>query len=125
MTAQQKQEVRYWRGEGLSYKVIAGKVGVSESAVKGHCQRNNFTVFDGTTCRHCDKAITQQPKQKPRKFCCTACRQAWWNTYGYLAEHRANRTLACNHCGQAFSHYGNAKRKFCSHPCYVQARFNK
>ncbi|MCL2194388.1 MAG: sigma-70 region 4 domain-containing protein [Oscillospiraceae bacterium] len=123
MTGQQKQEIRYWRGEGLGYKAIASKVDVSESAVKSHCQRHNLRVFDGTACRHCDQPITQQPKQKPRKFCGTACRQAWWNIHGHLVDRHTDRTLACANCGQAFSSYGS--RKFCCHPCYIAARFRK
>ena len=30
---------------------------------------------------------------------------------------------ACENCGKPFSVYGNAKRKYCSHVCYVKGRF--
>ena len=80
----EKEKIRYWRGEGLGYKAVAAKVGLTENAVKGYCKRSGL---DGEAarapcglCRHCGKPIAQQPKRKPRKFCCDACCRAWWTT---------------------------------------------
>ena len=32
-------------------------------------------------------------------------------------------TFICPECGKEFTAYGNAKRKYCSHVCYIAARF--
>ena len=123
MTSVEKEKVHYWRGEGLGYKAIAAKVGVSESAVKSYCQRNGIAKGAKSTCRHCGKHIEQQPKRKPRKFCSDACCQAWWNSQAARIEKKTNHKLACNHCGRAF--VGQPGRKFCSHPCFIATRFQK
>ena len=128
MNLTEKETIRYWRGEGLGYKAIAAKTGLTASAVKGYCQRSGLggdaqTLRD--LCRHCGKPIVQQPKRKPRKFCCDACCQAWWNSHAFLVEKRANYKLRCAHCGREFISYGNRGRKYCGHPCYIAARFGK
>ena len=110
----EKEKIRYWRGEGLGYKAVAAKAGLTENAVKGFCKRNGL---DGEAikspcefCRHCGKAIEQRPKCKPRKFCCDACRRAWWNAHPYLAEKSADYQLACACCGRRFVSYGKIKK---------------
>jgi len=122
----EKESIRYWRGEGLGYKAIAAKTGLSENAIKGYCRRNELGGgYDPNTCRHCGKPVEQRPKCKPRKFCCETCCQAWWNAHPYLVEKKAHYKLACAHCGRQFTSYGNRGRKYCGHPCYIAARFGK
>jgi len=31
--------------------------------------------------------------------------------------------VVCAHCARPFESYGNAGRKYCSHGCYIAARF--
>jgi len=122
----EKETIRYWRGEGLGYKAIAAKTGITENAIKGFCKRNGLgSDYDPNTCHQCGSPIEQRPKCKPRKFCSAACCQTWWNAHPYLAEKKANYRLTCAHCGQAFISYGNRGRKYCGRPCYMGARFGK
>lgn len=36
---------------------------------------------------------------------------------------KANYEFICPHCKKLFSAYGNKKRKYCSHACYIEDRF--
>ena len=38
-------------------------------------------------------------------------------------KQKAVYTFTCQECGKEFTAYGNAKRKYCSHSCYIAARF--
>lgn len=40
MTDAQKENIRYLRGEGLGYRAIASRLGISENTVKSFCRRN-------------------------------------------------------------------------------------
>ena len=125
MTSVEKEKVRYWRGEGLGYKAIAAKVGITESAVKSYCQRNGIAKEAKSTCRQCGKHIVQQPKRKTRKFCSDVCCQAWWNRQAPLMERKAVCELACAHCGKNFISQSSHGRKYCGQHCYFSARFQK
>jgi len=84
-------------------------------------------------CENCGKEIRQRAKMKPRRFCCAGCRDAWWNHHRALGKHAVNAKsrrkghgvaqAACAYCGQPFSKYAISKQKYCSHPCYIAARF--
>lgn len=127
MTVLQKEQIKALRGQGLSYKEIADKVGVSKDTVKTFCRRNAIkavTASEETKNKDCKENIDLclqcgQPFTKTRntkKFCSDACR---------LAYHKANRkpSAVCAHCGKKFDNNGNKKRKFCSTACYTADRF--
>lgn len=40
-------------------------------------------------------------------------------------EKKAYYVFACASCGKKFESYGNKSRKYCSHACYIDARFNE
>ena len=129
MTDAQKENIRYLRGEGLGYRAIAARLGISENTVKSFCRRNNLTGVASKeppqVCRQCGQSLAKAPKRKERKFCSEACRRAWWKAHPELVDRKAFYTLACAECGKEFLSYGNQKRKYCSHACYIKARFQK
>jgi len=123
MTHIDKEKIRYWRGEGLGYKAIAVKTGLSENAVKGFCKRNGGES-DPNACRQCGAALTQIPGTR-KKFCTAACRNTWWNNHSYLREEKESDRRACVFCGRDFISPASAGRKYCGHPCYIAGRFDK
>jgi endogenous inhibitor of DNA gyrase (YacG/DUF329 family) len=134
MTNLQKQRIAELRGQGIGYARIAESLGISENTVKSYCQRNNLggnmavatQPADGQTfCRRCGKALTQSPGKKPIKFCSVECRAAWWKAHPDRLNKKALYRVTCSACGAEFTAYGNAKRKYCSHACYVAGRFGK
>lgn len=133
MTPYQKEQIQRLRQEGMSYKGIAALLCISENTVKSFCWRNAIssasfeepsTLDDHYTfCRNCGKPIENRLKIKPRKFCSDECRLSWWNKHADQVTRKAVYRLVCDGCGNAFESYGNKNRKYCSHACYIKARF--
>lgn len=129
MTETEKEQIRYWRGEGISYGAIADRLCISKDTVKSFCRRNRLAGVAASepvlVCRNCGAALPRAHKRKQRKFCSDFCRYAWWNTHPEMIDRRAFYSAVCVYCGKEFQSYGNQKRKYCSHACYIAARFGK
>jgi hypothetical protein len=48
---------------------------------------------------------------------------AWWEAHPERLSRKAVYELVCAGCGEPFESYGNKGRRYCSHGCYVKARF--
>lgn len=140
MTDEQKQQIRKQRLEGMGYKAIASSIGISRDSVKSFCKRHglqgNFCVValnveeklgKNLICHCCQKPITQKTKGKPRKFCSDSCRRKWWKEHQdkRLQKDTAFYSFSCSWCNKSFKAYGNSNRKYCSHSCYIKARFGE
>ena len=128
MTEKQKSEILRMRSNGVPYKEISALLGISMNTVKSYCIRNNIhkgmvvgVMTD--TCPNCGQPVIQREKTKKRKFYSSECRIEWWNAHPEAVSRRANYTLRCASCGQEFISYGNKNRKYCSHDCYITARY--
>ena len=129
----QKEQIKNLRGEGLSYAEIARQVNVSRDAVISFCRRNclqeikkPISVVENDTadvCRECRKPLVQVDGMKRRVFCSKECRTKWWKEHPDRLNRKAVYQFTCPHCGKPFSAYGNSKRKYCSHVCYISDRF--
>ena len=129
----QKEQIRNLRGEGLSYAEIARQVDVSRDAVISFCRRNGLQEIKkpitavktaaGDVCRECGKPLVQVDGMKRRVFCSKECRVKWWKEHPERLNQKAVYQYTCSHCGKPFSAYGNSKRKYCSHACYISDRF--
>ena len=129
----QKEQIKNLRGEGLSYAEIARQVNVSRDAVISFCRRNGLqeikkpiSVVENDTadvCRECRKPLVQVDGMKRRVFCSKECRTKWWKEHPDRLNRKAVYQFTCPHCGKPFSAYGNSKRKYCSHVCYIYDRF--
>lgn len=129
MTNEQKEKIIRFRRQGMSFANISRELGISKDTVKSFCRRTGVPTPDkksteGTAlCRECGVPIVQQEKKKRRIFCCKACREKWWAEHAYLIHQKAIYTFTCAECGKVFTAYGNSKRKYCSHACYIVHRF--
>jgi endogenous inhibitor of DNA gyrase (YacG/DUF329 family) len=120
MTDKQKNEIKTFRDEGLSYAQIAALVGLSPNTVKSFCRRLGEK---NPLCRNCGKPLNRREGRKPRIFCSDRCRCAWWNAHRELVKQKSACHLRCIHCGKEFSDY-NSHRKYCCRNCYIQGRFH-
>ena len=79
----------------------------------------------GSACQCCGKPLIQPRTGRPRKFCSDKCRRDWWAAHTDRSHPResAMYTTTCAYCGQEFRAYGNSKRKYCCHACYIRDRF--
>ena len=130
MITEQKSQISALRAQGCGYSTIAKSMELNKDTVKSFCRRNGIAGIRAVKqaeqqncCPQCGKKLIQAEKQKPRRFCSAKCRQAWWNAHQDLVKQKAVYSYVCPTCGKPFTAYGNSHRKYCSHQCYVQARF--
>ena len=131
MTDIQKQSIIEMRKQGAKLAEIATKVGMRESTVKSYCWRHNIKPGqplspkpDKSHCQNCGRCIIQEPKMKPKKFCCDKCRSIWWNNNRCYFNSRI-RIANCAYCNKRFEKVGNTPQRFCSHACYINSRFGE
>lgn len=135
MNQYQKEQVLALRGSGETCAYIAENLGLSVNTVKSFCRRNSIQAKPETkngnaastdkagACPQCGSKITPVSGRKPKKFCSDGCRVLWWNSHSGEVKRKALYTFKCASCGQDFTAYGNAKRRYCSHSCYCKDRF--
>lgn len=125
MTDLQKLQIRQLRNEGKSYSKIAAELGVSENTIKSYCRRNKIGKVAETPvcCANCNAALEHTAGVKRKRFCSAQCRIAWWNAHPQNVNQKAVYNFTCPVCGTPFTAYGNKKRKYCSHKCYIAFRF--
>lgn len=125
MTNGEKVQIGHMRKRGLGYTEIARSLGLSVNTVKSYCQRSGVkplaknTVQPDDVCRQCGCVLKHTPGRKKKCFCSDACRLRWW--HGHRELGRNARTVVCVSCGKAF--VTDRMQKYCSHACYIQARF--
>ena len=133
MTDAEKQRIQTFRTNGMGYASIADTLKLKETTVKMFCLRNHIgeqrrevkSENNYELCRECGKPLIQIEKQKKRVFCSDVCRNRWWHKHPDQIHQKAVYTYHCLNCGASFSAYGNSQRKYCSHACYIDARFHK
>ncbi len=131
MTDIQKQRIKELRESGLGYKKIAQTLKIPLGTVQTFCRREKLTavsapvIHDADHCPQCGITLVQTAKVKRRKFCSDDCRIKWWTEHpcSKKGNTKSSHTVVCDNCGQPFTAYGKAPRKYCSHNCYIQARF--
>lgn len=138
MTNQQEEQIRSLRAQGVGYRNIAKVVNLSRDSVRNYCKRNNIAgpasvvkinmeimMEDKTVCTYCGKPLNQNHTGRPKRFCSNRCRLKWWgqNRDKLKISQYAIYTFTCKHCGKEFKAYGNKKRIYCSHKCYIDDRF--
>lgn len=129
MTEEQKEKIIRFRRMGRGYALIGKELGISKDTVKSFCRRNGLasadihTEEDKDRCRECGKEIVQPPKRKKQVFCSKVCREKWWAAHPEQIRQKAVYEFICAKCGRPFTAYGNRRRKYCSHQCYIADRF--
>ena len=120
MNDEQKERVLSLRKQGLSHAAVAAGLSLSVNTVKSFCRRHEAKK---PLCRNCGMPLEQTPKQKPKSFCCAWCRDTWWKTHRNLIRKKHVCYICCARCGKRFESYAGRHRKYCSHDCYIKARF--
>ena len=138
MTPAQKETIYKLRLQGLGYKAIARELLLSVDAVKGYCKRHhlngppeavhlNVQVIEEHhgLCPYCKQPIRQKKRGRSKRFCSDVCRYTWWKVHPENSDRKEAATYpyTCQHCGNRCISYGNKTRKYCSHACYIKARF--
>ena len=111
------KEIIRLKNRGLGYKKIARQTGISVNTVKAVIRKY---LGQKGLCRNCGKPLTGNSKQQ---FCSRHCRYEWHKQNGEILTSHASYELKCKYCGRHFHSYGNSKRKYCSHECYINDRY--
>ena len=120
MTLEEKNKIYQLKKEGYGYKKIANELGLSASSVQSFLKRNPMDLDLLGTCKRCGMTIQSIKGKKRKQFCSDRCRWDWWNSHIKEVNKKAFYTLICKHCGKEFTAYGNQKRVYCCHECYVK-----
>ena len=137
MNAADIKKICQLRHDGMSCLQIAAVVGIPKNTIKSYlrrsaiaivgasCAPDKTTIEDTTHCKQCGIRLVQNPQHKPRKFCSDHCRFEWWSANKALLNKKALYFITCACCGLQFESYGNPKRKYCGHACYIVDRFKR
>lgn len=132
MNKTQKENITKMRQSGLTFHEISSALSLSLNTVKSYCRRSGICPLSSTStatvkrlfCKQCGQEITQKSTGRTKLFCSNACRQEWWKKHQDQIAKKAYYTAKCAYCHKPFTVYGNNHRKFCSHACYINARFH-
>lgn len=124
--------------QGYGSKKIANELGINVNTVKSFCRRHGLsgdrqqkkfnslnTEVKESRCKYCGSFVARRNGAKKKIFCSDRCRMKWWNSHQELVNRKAEYGFACQNCGRQFTAYGNKNRKYCSHRCYIEHRYNK
>lgn len=138
MTQMQASQIRELRIQGHGYRAIGSMVGLSRDIVRNFCKSKGLDGYatalainikeklqQSNSCSYCGKQMEQSSTGRPKKFCSDKCRREWWKAHpeAIAKKETAIYLLTCSYCGSSFESYGNKKRKYCSHNCYIRDRF--
>ena len=126
MVPVERERILELRRRGLSYGQIAQQTSISRNTVKSLCQRHQVTIEangNSGVCEQCGSKLASQGVA--RRFCSSQCRMAWWHAHPQRLNKKAIYQSTCLQCGKPFSAYGNKHRVYCSHGCYITARFKE
>lgn len=128
MISDKKERMIELRRQGYSCSKIAEMLSVSINTVKSYCRRNKLQTSSTKEihfCKQCGTTISIKDKYRPRLFCSDKCRVQWWKEHNHRVYPKPVYHLVCRNCGADFSSVGNRRQKYCSHACFISARFGK
>lgn len=126
MTEIQKEQIERMRESGMGYSTIGNALCLSKDCIKTYCRRHSLggvkeSAETRILCPSCHMPVLQNPSRKRKRFCCDACRMAWWNAHPEAVKRKKLSRLICMHCGKAFDSK-NPHQKYCTRACYGAAR---
>lgn len=125
MTEEEKLKIYKLRNQGYGYKKIAIELGINQSTIQSFIKRNNFDSSLLGVCKECGTSIKSIKGKKKREFCSNKCRMNWWNSHRDNIKHKNSLVKSCKFCGTDFLVFGNSKKIYCSHQCYINDKRNK
>ena len=94
MTKQQKATAELLRKEGMTYREIRAKIGVSTAAVKMYFYRQQHQLVKPPLCEQYHKPIQATVYRPNRRFCSPGCRAKWWSLQNAVERAKAAKDAA-------------------------------
>lgn len=123
-----KERIIDLRANGMKYAAIARLLDILVTTIKSFAYRHQkkidaaYEAKRGKRCPHCGKLIPAA-KYRPRRYCSDECRQKYWATHQSEIHHPNWVDLTRSVCQKTFQDYPKRGRKYCSHACYITARY--
>ena len=125
MKTEMKTGIRQLRCEGYGYKRIAKTLDLTLSVVRYAVNKMSDEDLLEGHCEQCGTKIKSIRVKKRKRFCFDQCRWDWWNKHQKEVDKKVFYTHVCKWCNQEFTSYGNNRRVYCSHDCYINDKINK
>ncbi len=132
MTDLQREQIFKMRKEGMGYKKIGYTIGVSRDTVRNYCKSCGLAGYSKevkdriiNSCEQCGETLIQSRTGRRKRFCCEKCRRTWWKNHPDKIK-KSDECMVhftCKNCGKEVIAYSGYSRKYCSHDCYIKARF--
>jgi hypothetical protein len=120
-----KIKINELRQIGYGYKKIAKELSMTISAVRYACSKISDEDLLISNCQNCGLKIKSIKGKKKKRFCSDKCRWQWWNKHQKEVNKKSYYTHQCKCCNKEFTAYGNNKRAYCSHDCYIKFKLQK
>lgn len=108
-----KEQIIELRNQGLSYREISKRLGISRSTIFSICKKANEEQHQ--CCKNCNILLKQSSGHRQKVFCSDKCRKEFWR------KNRSNYTInnysTCLTCGNEFLYHDSRIRKYCSLNC--------
>ena len=125
MMNSEKNKINDLRKQGFGYKKIAKELDLTIGAVRYACNSICDEDLLLGICQNCGLKIKSIKGKKKKKFCSDQCRWQWWNKHQKEVNKKAYYTQNCKWCNKEFKVYGNSKRLYCCHECYIKKKLKK
>ena len=125
MKAEIRNQLKQMRKDGYGYKRIAKELGLTLSVVRYACSKMSEEDLLESRCEKCGLEIKSIKGKKKKRFCSDKCRWQWWSKHQKEINKKAFYTHQCKYCKKEFTVYGNNKRVYCSHDCYIKFKLQK
>ena len=130
MTDSQINQITIMRQQGASYSAIAKAMKLSQNTVKSYCLRHDirnlspgarktYAIGDITQCENCGGEVVQYSLKRYKRFCCDACRNAWWSKHPECIDFAYHKKV-CANCGCEFE-TSRKEQIYCNRKCYMAA----
>ena len=121
-----KATIRAYRlkEKGMATKEISEATGIAPGTLRSMFSRDPDPT-EKRVCPQCGGSFDAGIWNPTKRFCCAACRRAFWNARRKQEGRPSTEKLTCPVCGGSFLNYGRKGRKYCSRECYRKARWDR
>ena len=123
MTNEEIRKIYELKNQGYGYKKIANELNLAVSTIKSYLLRHKDEPAS-SYCLYCGRKLVHTPKKKKKKYCSSECKRKYYKAHPECLSSNKRKSISCKCCNKLFISYGSSARKYCSHKCYINARYN-
>lgn len=123
MTNEEIRKIYELKNQGYGYKKIANELNLSVSTIKSYLLRHKDELAI-SYCLCCGIKLVHTPKKKKKKYCSSECKRKYYKAHPEYLSSNKRKSIRCKCCNKLFISYDSSTRKYCSHKCYINARYN-